>query len=232
MEFTVEVGSSRLLASSSASEDEVVVVVKGRGDWMGRFVVGIEGMLNRPKKLLRCAAGAGLVVVEFQVLFNWDVWSVEDAERMYGFVHTSERIGGPERYRLRMAILRALNERRRLLGLEVQSESEEFGTHWKRGRLSKGARRPREGDEDDTIRVGDDVVLGQEGEEDEEEEEVEEEEEEDEREEEEAKDEDVLPALDGMEVDEELQARDLDGAKIQLARKSRAPEILGSANEN
>ncbi|KAI6904385.1 hypothetical protein KC318_g7704 [Hortaea werneckii] len=231
VEFTVELGSPRLPLSSSS--EEMVVRVAERGDWMGRFEVGVEGMLNRPKKLLRCAAGTGLVVVEFRVLFNWDVWSVEDAEGMYGFVHGSERIGGPERYRLRMAILRALNERRRVLGLAVQSEREEFGTHWKRGRLSKGARRLREGDEEDTIRVGDVVVLGEEGEEEEEEEAVEEEEEEEDREE--GKDEDTLPALDGMEAEEEereLVVRELDGAIVKLSRKSRAPEILGSENED
>ncbi|KAI7218904.1 hypothetical protein KC333_g3283 [Hortaea werneckii] len=235
VEFTVELGSSRLPPSSSS--EEMVVGVAERGDWMGRFEVGIEGMLNRPKKLLGCAAGPGLVVVEFRILFNWNVWSVEDAERMYGFVHGSDRIGGPERYRLRMAILRALNERRRVLGLEVQREREEFGTHWKRGRSCKGARRVREGDEDEMIRVGD---LGEEGEEEEveeeevEEEEVEEEEEEEEEEgQEEGKGEDNLPAFDGMEAEEEeLVVRELDGAKVKLARKSRSPEILGSDNED
>ncbi|KAI7233298.1 hypothetical protein KC330_g5439 [Hortaea werneckii] len=215
VEFTVELGSPRLPLSSSS--EEMVVGVAERGDWMDRFEVGIDGMLNRSKKLLRCAAGTGLVIVEFHVLFNWDVWSVEDAERMYGVVHGSDRIGGPERYRLRMAILRALNERRRVLGLAVQSEREEFGTHWKRGRLSKGARRVREGDEEDTIRVGDVVVLGEEGDEEEEEEAVEEEEEEAQ---EEGKDEDNLPALDGMEAEEEereLVVRDLDGAIVSKA---------------
>lgn len=228
VEFTVELGSPRQTLSSSS--EAMVVGVAEKGDWMGRFEVGIEGMLDRPKELLRCAAGTGLVVVEFHVLFNWDVWSVEDAERMYRFVHGSDRIGGPERYRLRMAILRALNERRRILGLAVQSEREEFGTHWKRGRLCKGARRVREGDEGETVRVGDVVVLGDEGKKEEEEEEFEEEEEE----EEEEKDEDTLPALDGMEAEEEeeLVVRELDGARAKLARKSRAPEILGSENED
>ncbi|KAI6835289.1 hypothetical protein KC340_g5529 [Hortaea werneckii] len=236
VECTVEVGSPRLLLSSSS--EEMVVGVAERGDWMGRFEVGIEGMLNRPKKLLRCAAGPGLVVVEFRVLFNWDLWSVEDVERMYGFVHGSDRIGGPERYRLRMAILRALNERKRVLGLEVQSEREEFGTHWKRGRLSKGARRRREGDEDDEmVRVGD-VVLGEEGEEEEgggveEEEEKEEEEEEKEEEEEEpGKDEEDLPTSDERGGNEELKIRDLDGATVKLARKIRAPEIVESEDED
>ncbi|KAI7155976.1 hypothetical protein KC349_g6601 [Hortaea werneckii] len=231
VEFTVEVGSPRLPLSSSS--EEMVVVVAGRGDWMGRFEVGIEGLLNRPKKLLRCAAGTGLVVVEFHVLFNWDVWSVEDAERLYRFVHGSERIGGPERYRLRMAILRALNERRGVLGLAVQSEREEFGTHWKRGRLSQGARRLREGDEEDTIRVGDVVVLGEEGEEEEEGGEEEgHEDEEKEEEDEEAKDEHDLPTSDGMGGNEGLEIRDLDGATVKLARKSRATEIVGSENED
>ncbi|GAB1743331.1 hypothetical protein NU219Hw_g9172t1 [Hortaea werneckii] len=228
--FTVEVGSPRPFLSSSAEEEEVVavVVVTGRGDWMGRYEVGIEAMLNRPKKLLRCAAGTGLVIIEFRILFNWDVWSVEDAERMYGFVHGSEKFGGPERYRLRMAILRALNERKKGSGLAVQSEREEFGTHWKRGRLTKGARKPREGDEEDTIRLGDVVVLGEDGEEGEEGEE----EEDDQKEEEEGRDEDDLPTSDELEGNEELEIRDLDGSTVKIARKSRAPEIVGSENED
>ncbi|KAI7365091.1 hypothetical protein KC354_g5156 [Hortaea werneckii] len=251
VEFTVELESPRLPLSSSS--EAMVVGVAERGDWMGRFEVGIEGMLDRPKELLRCAAGTGLVVVEFHVLFNWDVWSVEDAERMYGVVHGSDRIVGPERYRLRMAILRALNERRRILGLAVQNEREEYGTHWKRGRLSKGARRRREGDEDDEmVRVGDVVVLGEEGEaeeeggveeEEEEEEEKEEEEEEEEEEkgeeeekkeeeEEPGKDEEDLPTSDGRGGNEELKIRDLDGATVKLTRKSRAPEIVGSEDED
>ncbi|KAI7327133.1 hypothetical protein KC315_g7289 [Hortaea werneckii] len=221
VEFTIEMGSPRPLSSSSKEAEGC------EGDWTRRFEVGIEGMLNRPKELLRCAAGAGLVIVEFRVLFNWHIWSVEDAERLYEFVHLSERIGGPERYRLRMAILRALNERRKVLGVEVQSEMEEFGTHWKRGRLSKGARRQRDGDEDgdDTVRADDVVVLDDDDYDDEkEDDEKEEDEEEDEKEEE---DED-LPMFDGLDEDEELEIRKLDGAKVKLARKSRAPEIVGS----
>ncbi|KAI7187592.1 hypothetical protein KC363_g5904 [Hortaea werneckii] len=216
VEFTIEMGSPRPLSSSSKETEA------GEGNWMRRFEVGIEGMLNRPKKLLRCAAGAGLVIVEFRVDFNWDAWSVEDAERLYEFVHLSERIGGPERYRLRMAILRALNERRKVLGVGVQSEMEEFGTHWKRGRLSKGVRRQRDGDEDgdDTIRADDVVVLDDDDDDDEEKVD-------DEKEEDEEEDED-LPMFDGLDEDEELEIRKLDGAKVKLARKSRAPEIVGS----
>ncbi|KAI6807790.1 hypothetical protein KC332_g13025 [Hortaea werneckii] len=227
VEFTIEVGSPRLSLSSSSK-----VAKAGDGDRMRRFEVGIEGMLNRPKKLLRCAAGTGLVIVEFRVLFNWDQWRVEDAERMYDFVQRSEKVGGPERYRLRMAILRALNERKGVLGLEVQSEREEFGTHWKRGRLSKSGRRQRDedgdGGTDDTVRA-DDVVLhddNNDGDDDESDEEKE-----DEDEEQQDEDED-LPMIDGMDEDEKLEIRELDGTKVKLARKSRAPEIVGSENED
>ncbi|KAI6861189.1 hypothetical protein KC338_g6179 [Hortaea werneckii] len=229
VEFTIEVGSPRLSLPSSSKE---AVAEAGDADWMRRFEVGIQGMLDRPKKLLRCAAGTGLVIVEFRVLFNWDQWRVEDAERMYEFVHRSEKIGGPERYRMRMAILRALNERKRVLGLEVQSEKEEFGTHWKRGRLSKSARRQRQedehgdGDEDDTIRA-DDVVLNDDNNDDDDDASDEEKGDEDEGQEDEDED---LPMIDGMDEDEELGIRELDGARVKFARKSRAPEIVGSEN--
>ncbi|KAI7563319.1 hypothetical protein KC317_g7810 [Hortaea werneckii] len=223
VEFTIELGSPQSLSSSSE------VTEGGGADWMRRFEVGIEGMLNRPTKLLRCAAGTGLVIVEFRVLFNWDQWRVEDAERVYEFVHRSAKIGGPERYRLRMAILRALNERKRVLGLEMQSEKEEFGTHWKRGRSSKSARRQRDldgdGDEDDTIRA-DDVVLNGDNHDDDDDES---DEEKDEYEEYEYED---LPMIDGMNEDEELETREVDGARVEFARKSRAPEIVGSESED
>ncbi|GAB1728414.1 hypothetical protein NU195Hw_g1716t1 [Hortaea werneckii] len=230
-EFTIEVGSPRLPLPSSSNE---AVAEAGDLDWMRRFEVGIQGMLDRPEKLLRCAAGTGLVIVEFRVLFDWDQWSVQDVERMYEFVHRSEKIGGPERYRLRMAILRALNERKRVLGLEVQSEKEEFGMHWKRGRLSRSARRQRDGDgdgdgdEDDTIRA-DDVVLNDDNHDDDDDASDEEKGDEDEGQEDEDED---LPMFGGMDEDEELEIRELDGTKVKLAGKSRAPDIVGSESED
>ena len=40
----------------------------------------------------------------------------------------------------------------------------------------------------------------------------------------------IRDRIDGMDEDEELGIRELDGARVKFARKSRAPEIVGSEN--